>query len=102
MRRPMGQVGDGSFKDFAVFPVGFAQKDGGWRVTVGHFVDVHDHHDTLVGLDVNSSMVYYMGTFYKAYQSLSSVFSVTYNQKSGIAIWIFVLACIDKLAGYIL
>ena len=34
-------------------------------------------------------MVYYMGTFYKAYQSLSSVFSVTYNQKSGISIWNF-------------
>ena len=39
----LGEIGEGAFADFAVFPVGLAQEDGGRGVSVRDSFDIHGH-----------------------------------------------------------
>jgi hypothetical protein len=39
----LGEIGEGAFADFAVFPVGLAQEDGGRGVAVRDSLDIHGH-----------------------------------------------------------
>ncbi len=58
----MRQVSQGALLDFAIFPIGLTQQDGGWRVTVGDALDVHGYKSTLKLALCLVFLYYYMGT----------------------------------------
>ena len=39
---PVGDVSQGAFLNLAVLAVGLAQENGGWGVSIGDHIDVHD------------------------------------------------------------